>query len=263
MARMMSGSGVAYDEASKHFWLVDKMGLVTKERKELDPEAEPFARSVEEIRSGGLKEGASVVEVVKAVKPDVLLGLSGVGGIFSKEVLEAMRQSTCSRPAIFPMSNPTKNAECTAEEAFRHVGPHIIFASGSPFEDVDLGNGKIGHSNQGNNMYLFPGIGLGTLLSGARVVSDGMLQAAAECLAAYMKEEDVLNGAIYPSISCIRGITKEVAAAVMKEAVIEGLAEGYRETDAKEMAQMSDQDILKHVERNMWSPTYSPLVCPR
>ncbi|XP_021996729.1 NAD-dependent malic enzyme 1, mitochondrial-like [Helianthus annuus] len=121
-----------------------------------------------------------VKKAVQEVKPDVLLGLSAVGGLFSKEILEAFRGSTSTRPAIFALSNPTTNAECTPEEAFSIVGKNIIFASGSPFKDVDLGGGEIGYSNQGNNMYLFPGIGLGTLLSGARIISDDMLQAASE-----------------------------------------------------------------------------------
>eukprot|EP01018_Ginkgo_biloba_P006114 Gb_34480 [translate_table: standard] len=172
-----------------------------------------------------------------------------------------MKESTCVKPAIFAMSNPTTNGsllkhihyqnqmvkasrnqllpECTPQQAFDTVGSHIIFASGSPFPDVDLGNGRIGRCNQGNNMYLFPGIGLGTLLSGARIISDGMLQAAAECLAAYMKDEEVLQGTIYPSISSIRDITKEVAAAVVREAVAEELAEGYHDKDAKELRRMS------------------------
>ncbi|KAM2945697.1 hypothetical protein COP2_028584 [Malus domestica] len=158
------------------------------------------------------------------------------------------------------MSNPTTNAECTPEEAFSIVGDNIVFASGSPFKDVDLGNGTIGHCNQGNNMYLFPGIGLGTLLSGSRVVSDGMLQAAAECLAAYMSDEDVLKGIIYPSISSIRDITKEVAAAVIKEAIEEDLAEGYREMDARELQKLSQEEIKEYVQNNMWSPEYPTLV---
>jgi malate dehydrogenase (decarboxylating) len=116
------------------------------------------------------------------------------------QVLEAMKESGCPRPAIFPLSNPTSNAECTAIEAFQYCGPNIIFASGSPFRDVDLGNGKIGHSNQGNNMYFFPGIGLGTLLSGARHVTDGMLHSAAECLAACMSDEHLQEGIVFPPI---------------------------------------------------------------
>ncbi|KAI4370855.1 hypothetical protein MLD38_019156 [Melastoma candidum] len=180
MARMLGDTETAFDSASSQFWVIDANGLITEERSNIVPEARPFARKVKEINRQGLKEGAGLVEVVREVKPDVLLGLSAVGGLFSKEVLEAMKGSTSTRPAIFAMSNPTKNAECTPEEAFSIVGENIIFASGSPFGNVDLGNGRIGHCNQGNNMYLFPGIGLGTLLSGSRIVSDGMLQAAAE-----------------------------------------------------------------------------------
>ncbi|KAG6749223.1 hypothetical protein POTOM_046266 [Populus tomentosa] len=238
-------------------------GLITEERENIDPEALPFARKVKEASRQGLREGASLAEVVREVKPDVLLGLSAVGGLFSKEVLEALKGSTSTRPAIFAMSNPTKNAECTPEEAFSIVGDNILFASGSPFQDVDLGNGHIGHCNQGNNMYLFPGIGLGTLLSGSRIISDGMLQAAAECLAEYMAEEEVLNGIIYPSTSRIRDITKEVAAAVVKEAIKEDLAEGYREMDARELQKLSQEEIVEYVKNNMWSPDYPTLVYRR
>ncbi|KAF7000942.1 hypothetical protein CFC21_016716, partial [Triticum aestivum] len=197
---------------------------------------------------------------VKKVKPDVILGLSAVGGLFSKEVLEAVKDSSSSRPAIFAMSNPTKNAECTPEEAFSIIGEKVVFSSGSPFDDVDLGDGKIGHSNQGNNMYLFPGIGLGTLLSGARIVSDGMLQAAAERLASYMKEEEVLQGIIYPPTSRIRDITKEVAAAVVREAVADDLAEGYRDMDARELARLSEEETVDYVKNNMWNPVYPTVV---
>ncbi|KAM0935470.1 putative malate dehydrogenase (decarboxylating) [Dioscorea sansibarensis] len=260
MARMLGNNESAFESARSQFWVVDAMGLITEERANIDPEALPFARKIKEVAHQGLREGANLVEVVKKVKPDVLLGLSAVGGLFSKEVLEALKDSSSTRPAIFAMSNPTKNAECTPGEAFSIVGDHIIFASGSPFCDVNLGNGKIGHSNQGNNMYLFPGIGLGTLLSGARVISDGMLQAAAECLAAYMKDEEVLNGIIYPSISSIRDITKEVAAAVVREAVAEDLAEGYRDMDAGELRRLNKEEILVYVQKNMWTPVYPTLI---
>ncbi|GAB2224331.1 hypothetical protein Droror1_Dr00005085 [Drosera rotundifolia] len=262
MARMLGDSESAFESARSEFWVVDAKGLITEERDSIDEDARPFARRTSEISRQGLREGASLVEVVQHVKPDVLLGLSACGGLFSKEVLEALKSSTSTRPAIFAMSNPTTNAECTPEEAFTIIGDHIIYASGSPFKDVDLGNGKIGHSNQGNNMYLFPGIGLGALLSGAGVISDGMLQAAYERLAAYMTEEEVLNGIIYPPISRIRDITKEVAAAVVKEAIEEDLAEGYRHMDARELKKLSEsEDELKNfVQQNMWSPHYPTLV---
>ncbi|KAL7619137.1 NAD-dependent malic enzyme 62 kDa isoform, mitochondrial [Lactuca sativa] len=260
MARMLGNNELAFESAGSQFWVVDANGLITEERENIDDDAKPFARKTKEIGRQGLREGASLVEVVREVKPDVLLGLSAVGGLFSKEVLEALRGSTSTRPAIFAMSNPTTSAECTPEEAFSIVGDNIIFASGSPFSDVELGNGHIGHCNQGNNMYLFPGIGLGTLLSGSRVVSDGMLQAAAECLAAYMTEEEVLKGIIYPSISSIRDITKQVAAAVITEAIEEDLAEGYREMDARELRKLNKDELLCYVENSMWNPDYPTLI---
>ncbi|KAL0308716.1 UNVERIFIED_CONTAM: NAD-dependent malic enzyme isoform, mitochondrial [Sesamum radiatum] len=260
MARMLGDTEVAFESARSQFWVVDANGLITEARENIDPEARPFARKVRETERQGLAEGAKLAEVVRQVKPDVLLGLSACGGLFSKEVLEALRGSTSTRPAIFPMSNPTKNAECTPEEAFSIVGDNIIFASGSPFNNVDLGNGHVGHCNQANNMFLFPGIGLGTLLSGSKIVSDGMLQAAAECLAAYMTEEEVLHGIIYPSISRIRDITKEVAAAVIEEAIEEDLAEGYREMDARELQKLNKDEIRTFVANNMWNPEYAKLV---
>ncbi|KAL7125976.1 hypothetical protein ABFS83_14G153700 [Erythranthe nasuta] len=260
MARMLGDTEIAFESAGSQFWVVDANGLVTEARENIDPDARPFARKVKEIERQGLSEGAKLVEVVRQVKPDVLLGLSAVGGLFSKEVLEALKGSTSTRPAIFAMSNPTKNAECTPEEAFSIVGDNIIFGSGSPFSHVDLGNGHVGHCNQANNMFLFPGIGLGTLLSGSKIVSDGMLQAAAECLAAYMTEEEVLQGIVYPSISRIRDITKEVATAVIKEAIEEDLAEGYRDMDARELQKLNQDEIRTFVTNNMWSPEYQTLI---
>ncbi|MED6183164.1 hypothetical protein PIB30_035483 [Stylosanthes scabra] len=251
-------TGCSETAAKSQFYLIDKNGLVTTERSNLDPAAVPFAKQQRDLE--GLAEGASIIEVVKKIKPHVLVGLSGVGGVFNEEVLKAMRESVSTKPAIFAMSNPTMNAECTAIDAFNHAGENIVFASGSPFENVNLGNGKIGHVNQANNMYLFPGIGLGTLLSGARLITDGMLQEAAECLAAYMTEEDIHKGILYPSIDCIRNVTAEVGAAVLRAAVAEGVAEGHGDVGAKELKHMSKEDTVGYVRENMWFPEYSPLV---
>ncbi|RVW75233.1 NAD-dependent malic enzyme 59 kDa isoform, mitochondrial [Vitis vinifera] len=285
------------------FYLLDKDGLITKERKNIDPAAAPFAKGPGEIE--GLREGASLLEVVKKVKPHVLLGLSGVGGVFNEEVLKAMRESDSTKPAIFAMSNPTMNAECTAADAFKHAGENIVFASGvllqmllglvplltRPFSGLSLelahflirppwtgqpdGNGKVGHVNQANNMYLFPGIGLGTLLAGAHFISDGMLQAAAEwdgpgmCLilealfvftcrlsrlASYMSDEETQNGILYPSIDSIRHITAEVGAAVLRAAVAEELAEGHGDVGPRELEHMSKEETVEYIIR------YSPAV---
>ncbi|KAI4355017.1 hypothetical protein L6164_003835 [Bauhinia variegata] len=255
VARM---AGCSQTAAKSQFFLIDKDGLVTTERSNLDPAATPFAKNPREIE--GLTEGAPLIDVVKKVKPHALLGLSGVGGVFNDEVLKAMRESVSTKPAIFAMSNPTMNAECTAVDAFKHAGENIVFASGSPFENVDLGNGKVGHVNQANNMYLFPGIGLGALLSGARLITDGMLNAASECLASYMTEEDIQKGILYPSVDSIRHLTAEVGAAVLLEAVAEGLAEGHNDVGPKELEQMSKEETVEYVRGNMWNSVYNPLV---
>ncbi|KAG5538450.1 hypothetical protein RHGRI_019131 [Rhododendron griersonianum] len=260
-------------DANPQFFLLDKDGLITKARKVIDPAAAPFAKAPAEIEELGLMEGANLIEVVKKVKPHVLLGLSGVGGVFNEEVLKAMRESDSAKPAIFAMSNPTMNAECAAVDAFKHAGENIVFASGSPFKNVDLGNGKVGHVNQANNMYLFPGIGLGALLSGARLISDGMLQAASECLASYITDDEIQRGVLYPPIGrwcsyplaiCpyfyIRDITAEVGAAVIQAAVAEELAEGHGDIGPRELRQMSKEETVEHVKHNMWFPIYSPLV---
>lgn len=266
MQRLLGGhSKETHKKAIDQFWILDKDGLVTKARVGLASDVEQYARDVEEAEGqNSLKDSSTLLEVVRAVKPDVLLGLSGVGGLFTQQVLEAMKDSGCPRPAIFPLSNPTSNAECTAKEAFQYAGPNIIFASGSPFRDVDLGGGKIGHSNQGNNMYFFPGIGLGTLMSGARTVTDGMLHAAAEELAAIMTDQQLQEGIIYPPVPMIRNITARVACAIVKEAVREDNAEGHLHTDLKELKRLVDDDeaLMSYVERHMWSPDYSPLVFP-
>ncbi|KAL7238820.1 hypothetical protein ACSBR2_004841 [Camellia fascicularis] len=253
-------SRMAGAAANPQFFLLDKDGLITKARKNIDPAAAPFAKAPGEIEGLGLREGANLVDVVKKVKPHVLLGLSGVGGIFNEEVLKAMRESDSTKPAVFAMSNPTLNAECTAVDAFKHAGEHIVFASGSPFKHVDLGNGKMGHVNQANNMYLFPGVGLGALLSGSHFISDGMLQAAAECLASYITDEEIQQGILYPPTRSIRHITAEVGAAVVQAAVAEELAEGHGDVGARELMQMSKEEIVEYVTHNMWYPVYSPLV---
>ncbi|XP_062200385.1 NAD-dependent malic enzyme 59 kDa isoform, mitochondrial-like [Phragmites australis] len=249
-------------EGHNQFWVLDKDGLITKARKRLDPAVARFARGygLDEVQD--LHEGASLVEVVKKVKPHVLLGLSGVGGIFNEEVLKAMKESDSPRPAVFAMSNPTTKAECTPDDVFKYVGENAIFASGSPFSNVSFGNGRTGYANQANNMYLFPGIGLGALLSGARHISDGMLQAAAECLASYITDDEIRKGILFPSVSSIRHITARVGAAVVRAAVAEDLAEGRCDVGPRELGSMSvsESETVDYVARKMWYPIYSPLV---
>ncbi|KAL6641279.1 hypothetical protein ACP70R_019460 [Stipagrostis hirtigluma subsp. patula] len=245
-------------EGHNQFWVLDKDGLITKDRQDLDPAVARFARGHGPDEIQDLHEGASLVEVVKKVKPHVLLGLSGVGGIFNEEVLKAMKESDSPRPAIFAMSNPTTKG--TPDDVFKYVGENAVFASGSPFNNVSLGSGRTGYANQANNMYLFPGIGLGALLSGARHISDGMLQAAAECLASYITDDEIRKGILFPSVSSIRHITARVGAAVVRAAVAEELAEGRCDVGPRELSSMSESETVDYVARKMWYPIYSPLV---
>ncbi|CAN6298876.1 unnamed protein product [Urochloa humidicola] len=248
------------EEGHNQFWVLDKNGLITKGREGLDPAVACFARGSGPDEIPDLHEGASLVEVVKKVKPHVLLGLSGVGGIFNEEVLKAMKESDSPRPAVFAMSNPTAKAECTPDDVFKHVGENAIFASGSPFSNVSLENGKTGYANQANNMYLFPGIGLGALLSGAQNISVGMLEAGAECLASYITDDEIQKGILFPPVSSIRNITAEVGAAVLRAAVAEDLAEGCDDVGPKELAAMSEAETVDYVAQKMWYPVYCPLV---
>ncbi|CAL5331045.1 unnamed protein product [Camellia sinensis] len=219
-----------------------------KARKGVDPAAAPFAKAPGEIEGLGLREGANLVEVMElsTTMAACILFLSLVKCLSSliNQVLEATRESDSPKPSIFAMSNPTMNAKCTAVDAFNHAEENIVFPSGSPFKNVDLvlskpiiyllsRNGKVGHLNQANNMYLFPGIGMGVLLSSACLISDEMSEATSEC---------------------IQDIAAEVRAAVVLAAVVEELAEGRCDVGTRELRGG------EYVKRNMWYPVYSPLV---
>lgn len=202
-----------------------KWGLVTEARDGLASDVEQYAREIEEF-----ERWCNVI---------------GSG---------SESETGCAFGALWSWRPFYSAAECTAKEAFQHAGPNIIFASGCPFRDVDLG-GRVGHSNQGNNMY-FPGIGLGTLMAGAHHISDGMVHAAAEELAAIMTPEQLQEGIIFPPVSRIREITARVAAAIVKEEVKEDIAQGYKETDIKELKRIvqDDSELMKYIEGHMWMP---------
>jgi len=155
LARAMAQESEGFGGATgfENIYMLDKDGLITESRKMPD-DVMLFAKR--HSTENGIREGLSLEETIRLIKPDALLGLSTVGGLFSENVLKAMKDST-ERPIVMPLSNPTANAECTAKEVFSVVGAQAIFASGSPFDDVSLPGGNIGHANQGNNMYLFPG----------------------------------------------------------------------------------------------------------
>lgn len=236
--------------AASNFWVLDKDGLITQARPNQLDYVSRFARPEGEA----VREGAGLLEVVKTVKPTVLLGLAGAGRLFTQEVLSALAEG-CERPIVFPMSNPTSKMECTSEEAVRATQGRCVFASGSPQPSVQLGDTRFKVS-QANNMYIFPGLARGAYLGRTGVVTDGMLMTAAETLPALIEQEDVAAGLVYPKLKDIRSISSRIAVEVIKVAAAEG---HVGSSEALKALKNGDEELLKWVEEQMFTPAYTSL----
>ncbi|CAH8272270.1 unnamed protein product [Arabidopsis lyrata] len=230
-------TGKPIDETRKKIWLVDSKGLIVSSRKEsLQHFKQPWAHDHKPVKE--------LLGAVNAIKPTVLIGTSGVGKTFTKEVVEAMATLN-EKPLILALSNPTSQAECTAEEAYTWTKGRAIFASGSPFDPVEY-DGKKFMPGQANNCYIFPGLGLGLIMSGAIRVRDDMLLAASEALASQVTEENFANGLIYPPFANIRKISANIAASVGAKTYELGLASNLPRP----------KDLVKMAESCMYSPVY-------
>jgi malate dehydrogenase (oxaloacetate-decarboxylating)(NADP+) len=228
------------DEARGLVWMVDSKGLVSTQREgRLQAHKLPYARDE--------KPAGTLLEVVKRVKPTILIGATGTPRLFTEEVVKAM-YAECDRPVIFALSNPTSKAECTAEQAYSWTDGRAVFASGSPFPAVRI-EGRIFVPGQGNNMFIFPGVGLGAVVSGASKITDEMFFAAAKTLAHIVTEDELQAGTIYPDLGKIRQISLAIASAVAMLAWEQGLAR-YAEPD----------DIREYVRSCMYHPEYRPYV---
>jgi malate dehydrogenase (oxaloacetate-decarboxylating)(NADP+) len=177
-------------------------------------------------------------------------GVTTVGGLFTEELVREMAKQ-CEHPIIFPLSNPTDKAECTAEQAYEWTDGKCIFGSGSPFGEVTLQDGRKFYPSQVNNVYIFPGLGLGATLAGAKRIPDRMLYTAAVALANFLSEEEIAAGKILPQLSRIRLASHAIACAVIREARRDGLAT----TDLPD-----DHHIEEFVATKMYFPEYVPLV---
>ena len=276
--RAMIKHGLTPEEAESRFWMLDRGGLITEERAQdprggVSPQAARFARKKrkslsssprpgeEDLESDIDRDGETLLEVVRRVKPTVLIGLSGAGRIFTREVLEAAAAGV-ERPVVFAASNPTSRSECTSLEAASATGGRAIFASGSPQPDVTLINEKQQvmsiASSQANNVFVFPGVGLGASLGATGTVSDGMLIAAAEALPALIDRADLARGAIYPRLSEARAVARAVAAEVMIAAHEEGKLSSRAALAALEKG--GREELMAHVERRMYVPAYHSLI---
>ncbi|MFA6174481.1 MAG: NAD-dependent malic enzyme [Kiritimatiellales bacterium] len=207
--------GVPEKEARLQCWFVDSKGLLVKDRGDEMPKHKlPFAHEAAPC--------TSFAEAVERIRPTALIGVAGTGRAFTPEILGAMAAIN-ERPIIFALSNPTSKAECTAEEAYGHTSGRAIFASGSPFPPVELG-GQTFHPGQGNNVYIFPGVGLGVLATAATRVTEPMFLATARTLAGEVSAEDLARGSVYPPLGKIREVSRKIAVAVAEEAHASGLA---------------------------------------
>lgn len=232
--------GLSEAEARSRCWFVDSKGLVVKNRGDrLAEHKEPYAQDHPFV--------PTLAEAVKALKPTALIGVSGTPATFTREIVESMA-SFNERPIIFALSNPTSKAECTAEAAYTWSRGRAIFASGSPFPAVQL-DGKQYVPGQGNNIYIFPGVGMGALASGAREVSDAMFLASARTLAGMVQSEDLALGRVYPSLTRIREVSLNIASAVAEMAHDSGVATLPRPGDIKEdiRARMFDPKYRDYV----------------
>jgi malate dehydrogenase (oxaloacetate-decarboxylating)(NADP+) len=217
----MRSEGASETEARDRLWFFDSRGLVGRDRTDLSEEKRRFARDAAPV--------ASFAEAVRQLRPTALIGVCGQPGRFDREVLETMAARS-PRPVVFALSNPTSQSECTARQAYEWTGGRAVFASGSPFDPVQI-DGRTFFPSQCNNSYVFPGIGLGVIVAEAARVTDEMFLAAAEALAGEVSQTDVDAGRIYPPLGRIRAVSRRIAGAVAEVAWAQGVARRERPDD--------------------------------
>lgn len=239
MVAAMEHQGVPRAEARRHCWFVDSQGLVVKSRSKLAEHKLPFAHE-----HPACPDLATAIEVLK---PNILIGVSGMPASFPRPVVEAMARHN-KRPVIFALSNPTSKAECTAEQAYTWSGGRAIYASGSPFPPVTL-DGKTYVPGQSNNSYIFPGVGLGVIACEAKHVTESMFFQAARTLADQVLESDLEQGRIFPSLQRIQEVSAKIAASVIEEAYALKLARKRR-----------PKNLAGFVKAQMFRPVYSNYV---
>jgi malate dehydrogenase (oxaloacetate-decarboxylating)(NADP+) len=226
--------GLSKQEALERLWFVDINGLVESSRKDLLPHNVPYAHHHKPL---------NFIESIKTIKPNVLIGATGAFGAFTKDVIEVMSNIN-ERPVIFALSNPTSKAECTAEQAYNWSDGKAVFASGSPFDMVRLMGNEF-HPGQGNNAYIFPGMGLGVIIANASSIPDELFLTAAKKLSELVSDENIENGAIYPRLNKIRTISLEIAFSVAEKAFDLGIARNKK-----------PKNLRQSIKDYMYNPNY-------
>jgi malate dehydrogenase (oxaloacetate-decarboxylating)(NADP+) len=231
----MVDEGASLDDARRKCWFVDSKGLVVKSRDHLAEHKLRYAHAA--------PYKPDLLGAIEALEPTALIGVSTIPKSFNQDVVRAMAKIN-ERPMIFALSNPTSKAECTAQEAYTWSNGRAIYASGSPFPPFSY-QGKTFVPGQGNNSYIFPGVGLGVVACEAKRVTDLMFAKAAKALAAQVGEQDLEMGRIYPSLTRIREVSAHIGAAVAEVAFGDGLAGVEKPAD-----------VLEFVKSRMWEPRY-------
>ncbi|MGA8752416.1 NAD-dependent malic enzyme, partial [Candidatus Deferrimicrobium sp.] len=235
----LTAEGMPKAEAKRNCWFVDSKGLVVKSRADLVEHKLPYAHDHAPV--------SDFLQAVETLKPTAIIGVSGMPRTFTKPIVEAMARLN-RRPIVLALSNPTSKAECTAEEAYTWSEGSAIYASGSPFPQVTH-KGKTFVPGQGNNAYIFPGVGLGVIASEAARVTDEMFFVAARKLADLVTEDDLAQGRIFPSLTRIREVSAVIATAVADVAFQRSLTTMNR-----------PPDLSAHVKAQMYDPTYREYV---
>ena len=247
----LAGAGLSPEAVTRAVAVLDVHGLVVAG----EGPAEDYRREVAWphalAAASGLAPGrpADLLSVVSATKPTALIGVSGATGAFDENVVREMARHV-ERPIILPLSNPTSQAEARPADVLSWTEGRALVATGSPFDPVAFG-GRTMRIGQGNNAFIFPGVGLGVLLSEAKEVTPTMFVAAAACLADQLRQEDVDAGSLYPPIAALRRVTARIAEAVMREARDGGIGRAF-----------ADEEIPRRVTEAMWEPRYLPLSPP-
>ncbi|XP_068425766.1 NADP-dependent malic enzyme [Clinocottus analis] len=225
IAMAMEKEGLAMGECLKKIWMVDSKGLIVKGRDQLTHEKERFAHEHPQMKK--------LEDVVKELKPTAIIGVAAIAGAFTQQIITDMA-SFNERPIIFALSNPTSKAECTAEQCYTLTEGRGIFASGSPFDPVTLSGGRTFFPGQGNNAYIFPGVGLAVTACAIRHITEEVFLTAAETLAHLVTEKDLAEGRLYPPLSSIRDVSIKLAVKIMEYAYKHNMATLRPEPSDKE-----------------------------